>query len=97
MGPCRATVPAGVEMESIYWKSGRNIWARTRYQRRRLEIKAQVEKWEEKAIEVESFEGYGDVCIWSDIPAGQKGVYFEVLIHRMEGVIAVGVHSPTYK
>ena len=32
---------------------------------------------ERKVIEVESFEGCGDVCIWSNIPAGQKGLYFK--------------------
>ena len=51
---------------------------------------------EGKVIEVESFEGCGDVCIWSNLPimaglydAGQKGVYFEVQIQKMK------VHSPT--
>ena len=65
----------------------------------------QVSRYGEgNVIDVESFKGCGDVCMWSNIPimagshnipAGQKSVYFVVLIHRIEGVIAAGVHSPT--
>jgi hypothetical protein len=50
-------------------------------------------------VKVQTTARCGDVCLMSDLPIlagqygtfGKTGVYYEALIHRMEGTIAIGV------
>jgi hypothetical protein len=52
-----------------------------------------------KVVEIESYPGCGDVCLMSNFPImaglyetqGKEGVYFEVTVVQMEGVVAIGV------
>ena len=51
-----------------------------------------------KLVEVRSDSGCGDVCIMSNLPImgghydirGKQGVYFEVTVKQMQGIVAIG-------
>jgi len=55
-------------------------------------------------INVQSRANCGDVCLMSDLPIlaglydirGQSGVYYEVMINHMEGIIAIGAPIPHF-
>lgn len=55
-------------------------------------------------INVQSRANCGDVCLMSNLPIlaglydirGQSGVYYEIMINRMEGIIAIGAPIPHF-
>lgn len=55
-------------------------------------------------VRVQSKANCGDTCLMSDLPIlaglydirGQRGVYYEIMINRMEGIIAIGTPIPHF-
>ncbi|TFK37681.1 hypothetical protein BDQ12DRAFT_152393 [Crucibulum laeve] len=61
-------------------------------------------KSDDGVVHIQTYAGCKDVCLLSDLPIlaglydihGKTGVYFEVAIHKMDGIIAVGTACRPY-